>query len=190
MEKENLYAGIKILSSFLAVCALALVLHYTVPEEVIDKLRTNDLIENVQLAEIDQIAEQAAAVAVEEASSDEPLLSKVLSAVHGMKKVSGSEISEESESEAEETETEAVQEEYETKYYKFTVTMDNEPLLNVRETPSKEGEKVGSIANGSEGFVIGSAGDWTLVHTRKFDGFVLTRYITLSEVTEEEFLSY
>ena len=61
-----------------------------------------------------------------------------------------------------------------------------EETLNVRSTPSAEGEFVGSMNPGAIAVVEGTEGDWTKIKSGDVEGYVLTQYI-LTGASAEEF---
>ena len=60
-----------------------------------------------------------------------------------------------------------------------------EETLNVRSTPSAEGEFVGSMNPGAIAIVEGTEGDWTKIKSGDVEGYVLTQYILTGKSAEE-----
>ena len=60
-----------------------------------------------------------------------------------------------------------------------------EETLNVRSTPSAEGEFVGSMNPGAIAIVEGTEGDWTKIKSGDVEGYVLSQYVLTGESAEE-----
>ena len=60
-----------------------------------------------------------------------------------------------------------------------------EETLNVRSTPSAEGEFVGSMNPGAIAIVEGTEGEWTKIKSGDVEGYVLSQYVLTGESAEE-----
>lgn len=76
--------------------------------------------------------------------------------------------------------------EKEQSYYRFTVSTVKS-FLNCRATPDKKGKVVGRLKSGTQGYVLETGDDWTLITTGKVTGYVSGEYIELEEISKEEF---
>ncbi len=89
-------------------------------------------------------------------------------------------------SEASAPQKQEVPEPEEIKYYRFTV-VTTDTWLNIRENPDTESKVVGHFGKAETGYVLKKGDDFSLVTTGKKTGYVKTEYLTLTEISAEDY---
>ncbi len=62
--------------------------------------------------------------------------------------------------------------------------------LNVREAPDVQSEIIFNIMTGTTGIVLEKGEEWSHIQTPQGEGYSSNRYLTFTEVSREEYLSY
>lgn len=74
------------------------------------------------------------------------------------------------------------------KYYTFDTTNSDTPL-NVRVAPDIDAKRIYRLQPGTKGYVLGLGDEWSYVYipSKKGYGYVFNEYLSMTEVSEEEF---
>lgn len=73
-------------------------------------------------------------------------------------------------------------------YYQYTVTADfGLNIYDAPDTPTGDGGKLGVVPSGTTGFAIGQGNRRTLIQYNGMFGYVSNTYVTLTEVSSEEY---
>lgn len=73
-------------------------------------------------------------------------------------------------------------------YYQYTVTADfGLNIYNAPDTPTGDSGKIGVVPAGTTGYVIGQGNRRTLIQYNGMFGYVSNTYVTLTEVSAEEY---